>query len=140
MNATSEMKTGTSRRAEQQTFIVLGVLLQFLSTPEQIHDQISVIHGTVPAGGVIPLHSPGHYRLVAGPGQRWAQFPRTASVDSPAEETLLGWSDSTTGTMAHQYGGRRGRSSLTIGTSYKYLQSLAKLYNHQSKWRDVSAN
>jgi quercetin dioxygenase-like cupin family protein len=54
MNATSEMKTGT---AEQQTFIVLGVLLQFLSTPEQIHDQISVMYGTVPAGGVIPLHS-----------------------------------------------------------------------------------
>jgi hypothetical protein len=42
MNATSETNTGTSRRAEQQTFIVLGVLLQFLSTPEQINDQISV--------------------------------------------------------------------------------------------------
>jgi quercetin dioxygenase-like cupin family protein len=32
-------------------------LLQFLSTPEQSNDQISVMHGTVPSGVVIPLHS-----------------------------------------------------------------------------------
>jgi len=57
MNATSETKKGTNRGAERQTFIVLGVLLQFLSTPEQINDQISVMRGTVPSGVVIPLHS-----------------------------------------------------------------------------------
>jgi quercetin dioxygenase-like cupin family protein len=57
MNATSETKTSTSKGAEQQTFIVLGVLLQFLSTPEQINDQISVMRATVPPGVVIPLHS-----------------------------------------------------------------------------------
>src|SRR5271154_4004354 len=57
MNATSETKTSTSKSAEQQTFIVLGVLLRFLSTPEQINDQISVMRGTVPSGVVIPLHS-----------------------------------------------------------------------------------
>jgi quercetin dioxygenase-like cupin family protein len=57
MNATSETKTATSRGADQQTFIVLGVLLQFLSTPEQINDQISVMRGTIPPGVVIPLHS-----------------------------------------------------------------------------------
>ena len=57
MNITSETKTGTSSRAEEQTFIVLGVLLQFLSTPEQINDQISVMRGTLPSGVVIPLHS-----------------------------------------------------------------------------------
>ena len=44
-------------RDEIKTFIVLGVLLQFLSTPEQINDQISVMRGTVPSGVVIPLHS-----------------------------------------------------------------------------------
>src|SRR6266550_5889487 len=57
MNITSETKTASSRGADQQTFIVLGVLLQFLSTPEQIKDQISVMRGTVPSGVVIPLHS-----------------------------------------------------------------------------------
>ena len=57
MNITSETKTGTSSRAEEQTFIVLGVFLQFLSTPEQINDQITVMRGTVPSGVVIPLHS-----------------------------------------------------------------------------------
>jgi quercetin dioxygenase-like cupin family protein len=57
MNITSETKTGTSNRAEEQTFIVLGVLLQFLSTPEQINDQISVMRGTLLSGVQIPLHS-----------------------------------------------------------------------------------
>jgi quercetin dioxygenase-like cupin family protein len=57
MNTTSETKTGTNRGAEEQTFIVLGVLLQFLSTPQQINDQISVMRGTLPSGVVIPLHS-----------------------------------------------------------------------------------
>ena len=57
MNATSETQTGASRGAEQQTFMVLGVLLQFLSTPAQIKDQISVMRGTIPSGVVIPLHS-----------------------------------------------------------------------------------
>jgi len=57
MNITSETKTGTSSRAEEQTFIVLGVLLQFLSTPEQINDQITLMRATVPSGFVIPLHS-----------------------------------------------------------------------------------
>src|ERR1700724_2812537 len=57
MNTTSETKTGTNRGGEEQTFIVLGVLLQFLSTPEQINDQIGVMRGTVPSGVVIPLHS-----------------------------------------------------------------------------------
>jgi quercetin dioxygenase-like cupin family protein len=57
MNIASETKTGTSRGAEEQTFIVLGVLLQFLSTPEQINDQISVMRATAPSGVVIPLHS-----------------------------------------------------------------------------------
>jgi quercetin dioxygenase-like cupin family protein len=57
MNIPSETTTGTSRGAEEQTFIVLGVLLQFLSTPEQINDQICVMRGTVPSGVQIPLHS-----------------------------------------------------------------------------------
>jgi hypothetical protein len=48
MNVTSETKAGTSSGTEQQTFIVPGVLLQFLCTPEQINDQISVMRGTVP--------------------------------------------------------------------------------------------
>ena len=57
MNITSETKMDTNRGVEEQTFIVLGVLLQFLSTPEQINDQISVMRGTVLSGVQIPLHS-----------------------------------------------------------------------------------
>src|ERR1700723_1731991 len=57
MNITSETKNITNRGTEQQTFIVLGVLLQFLTTPEQINDQITLMRGTVPSIVVIPLHS-----------------------------------------------------------------------------------
>jgi quercetin dioxygenase-like cupin family protein len=39
------------------TYNVLGVLLQFLTTPEQVNDPITVMRGTVPPGVVIPLHS-----------------------------------------------------------------------------------
>lgn len=53
MNATSETKTVTTGRVEPPTSIVLGVLLQFLSTPEQIKDQISVMRGTLSPGAVI---------------------------------------------------------------------------------------
>jgi quercetin dioxygenase-like cupin family protein len=41
----------------QPTYNVLGVLLQFLATPEQINDPITVMRGTVPPGVIIPLHS-----------------------------------------------------------------------------------
>lgn len=57
MNIASETKTGARRGVEEQTFIVLGVLLQFLTTPEQINDQICVMRGTVLSGVQIPLHS-----------------------------------------------------------------------------------
>jgi quercetin dioxygenase-like cupin family protein len=57
MNAVSETKKGTDRSSDQPTFIVLGVLLEFLATPEQINDQICVMRGTIPHGLVIPLHS-----------------------------------------------------------------------------------
>jgi quercetin dioxygenase-like cupin family protein len=43
--------------SDQQAFNVVGVKIQFLVTPEQVRDQISVMRGTVPPGGVIPLHS-----------------------------------------------------------------------------------
>ena len=56
MNLTSETKAAAGKGTDQQTFIVLGVLVQFLSTPEQINDQICVMRGTVPSGVVIPLH------------------------------------------------------------------------------------
>jgi anti-sigma factor ChrR (cupin superfamily) len=43
--------------SEPQAFNVLGVRVQFLSTPEQIHDNISLMRGAVAPGVVIPLHS-----------------------------------------------------------------------------------
>lgn len=57
MNTISEAKTGMSTSADRNTFIVLGVLLRFLSTPEQINEDLSVMHGTIRPGSVIPLHS-----------------------------------------------------------------------------------
>ena len=96
MKATSETKTGTNRGVEQQTFIVLGVLLQFLSTPEQINDQISVMRGTVPSGVVIPLHSHADPEIfyvldgslevfqAEGPSEGWRTINAGTSFLSPA--------------------------------------------------------
>lgn len=83
MNITSETKMGTSRRAEEQTFMlggnmqtiahgllnpvvrtadapmhaVVGTLLQFVSTPEQNGGNLSVMRGGIPPRAVVPLHS-----------------------------------------------------------------------------------
>jgi quercetin dioxygenase-like cupin family protein len=51
------MSTLPTPTAEQPTYNVLGVLLQFLATPEQINDPITLMRGTVPPGVIIPLHS-----------------------------------------------------------------------------------
>jgi quercetin dioxygenase-like cupin family protein len=56
MSTAIETKRGTSSDSSDETYVVLGVLLEFLSTPEQINDQISVMRGTVPPGVVVPLH------------------------------------------------------------------------------------
>ena len=81
MNATSETKTGTNRGAEEQTFIVLGVLLQFLSTPEQINDQISVMRGTLPSGVVTrqsDTAGPAAQRRCGNTGHRRQRRPEVA--------------------------------------------------------------
>jgi quercetin dioxygenase-like cupin family protein len=41
----------------KQTFVVLGVLLEFLASPEQVDGEIGLIRGTFPPQTVVPLHS-----------------------------------------------------------------------------------
>jgi quercetin dioxygenase-like cupin family protein len=91
MNITSETKTGTSNRAEEQTFIVLGVLLQFLSTPEQINDQISVMRGTLLSGVQIPLHShadPEIFYVLNGSIEVFQAEGQSAGLRMPAKSFL----------------------------------------------------
>jgi len=57
MYKTSEMKIELTHSADKQTFDVFGVLIQFLATPGQLSDQISVMRGAIPPGVMIPLHS-----------------------------------------------------------------------------------
>jgi quercetin dioxygenase-like cupin family protein len=57
MNTLFETKTKPNTSADRNTFVVLGVTIQFLSTPEQINDDMSVMCGTIHPGSVIPLHS-----------------------------------------------------------------------------------
>jgi quercetin dioxygenase-like cupin family protein len=42
---------------ENQIYDVFGVRLQFLVTPEETGNQASFLQGTLPSGGLIPLHS-----------------------------------------------------------------------------------
>lgn len=46
-----------SNISPEQTFVVLGVLLQFLSVPEHNGSDISLIKGTLQPAATIPLHS-----------------------------------------------------------------------------------
>jgi quercetin dioxygenase-like cupin family protein len=41
----------------EQTFIVMGTLMQFLASPEQIDDEICVLRCVLPPRGIVPLHS-----------------------------------------------------------------------------------
>ncbi|HEY4046509.1 MAG TPA: cupin domain-containing protein [Acidobacteriaceae bacterium] len=49
----------TTASSEKDVFVVLGTLLQFLSTPNQNRDDVSVMMGSIPSGIVVPLHSHG---------------------------------------------------------------------------------
>jgi quercetin dioxygenase-like cupin family protein len=53
-----------------QTFNMFGVLLNFLVTPNETGDEISLFKGTLPPGVVIPLHShaePEVFFVLEGP-------------------------------------------------------------------------
>jgi quercetin dioxygenase-like cupin family protein len=52
-----------------ETIEVLGPTIQFLSTPEEDENAPCVMRGTIPPGGVVPLHThadPETFLLVAG--------------------------------------------------------------------------
>ena len=38
-------------------FNALGVLLEFLATPDEVKDAVCLIRGTIPPGVIVPLHS-----------------------------------------------------------------------------------
>jgi quercetin dioxygenase-like cupin family protein len=57
MQKAPEPQISSRETLDLQTYNVVGVKIQFLSTPEQVRDQISVMRGIVPPGVVIPLHS-----------------------------------------------------------------------------------
>lgn len=56
---TAKLEFATNDIANNQTtprLIMLGIILQFLSTPEQNGTDTAFLSGTLPAGAVIPLH------------------------------------------------------------------------------------
>jgi len=55
MQATTKSYAG--RAADKQLFNAAGVLLQFLASPDEVGDPISLIRGSMPPGVVVPLHS-----------------------------------------------------------------------------------
>ena len=69
---------------EIPTFNVLGLHMQFLTVPDQIKDDISIMRAVIPPGAAIPLHSHADpeifyllngsleiYQAIDGPG-KWA--------------------------------------------------------------------
>ena len=42
---------------DRPVFNALGVLLEFLATPDEVKDAVCLIRGTIPPGVIVPLHS-----------------------------------------------------------------------------------
>jgi quercetin dioxygenase-like cupin family protein len=53
----TEPQISPRENLDPQAYNVVGVKIQFLSTPEQVQDQISVMRGAIRPGVVVPLHS-----------------------------------------------------------------------------------
>jgi quercetin dioxygenase-like cupin family protein len=57
MMSTLQQERLTTEAVSEETFDVFGIQLQFLVTPQQTNEQVSVYRGTIPPGVFIPLHS-----------------------------------------------------------------------------------
>jgi quercetin dioxygenase-like cupin family protein len=132
MSNTDEMKMQLKETADRQTFVVLGVLLQFLATPEQINDQISVMLGTVPPGVVIPLHShadPEVFYVMEGSIEAY----QATGASSGWQTATAGDTVSVAGNVKHAL--RNTSSSptkcLTVSKTelYKFFRELAKPFD-----------
>ncbi|MCU1252527.1 MAG: Cupin 2 conserved barrel domain protein [Edaphobacter sp.] len=55
--STPQQERLTTEAVSEETFDVFGIQLQFLVTPQQTNEQVSVYRGTIPRGVFIPLHS-----------------------------------------------------------------------------------
>ena len=83
---------------QRQTSVVLGVLLEFLASPEQVDGEISLIHGTLPPQTVVPLHShsdpevfyvlEGQLEVYGATGWRTAKTGGTVAIPGNARHAL----------------------------------------------------
>ena len=64
MFAKPQAKIQPGYTGDQQVFSVAGVLLEFLTSPNEVRDAICFIRGTIPPGVVLPLHSHADPELV----------------------------------------------------------------------------
>lgn len=125
---TSSPETAISnvREGEQrQTFVVLGVLLEFLASPQQVDGEISLILGTLPPQSVVPLHShsdpevfyvvEGQLEVYEATGWRTAKSGGTVAIPGNARHALRNVSSEPATTL-----------TVTKAELYKFFRELAK--------------
>jgi quercetin dioxygenase-like cupin family protein len=128
------MSVNPQKISSEQMFDVFGVRLQFLVMPEQTGGQISVYHGTIAPGVIVPLHShpePEIFYVLEGDLEVYA-------ANGPQQ----GWSTSPAGVVIAIPGGvkhaLRNTSSTPVTTIlitqdelYRFFREIAKPFNGQ---------
>ena len=125
---TSSPETAISnlREGEQRpTFVVLGVLLEFLASPEQVDGEISLIRGTLPPQTVVPLHShsdpevfymlEGQLEVYEATAWRTAKTGGTVAIPGNVRHALRNASSKPATTL-----------TVTKAELYKFFRELAK--------------
>lgn len=114
------------REGEQsQTSVVLGVLLEFLLSPEQVDGEISLIRGTLAPQTVVPLHShsdpevfyvlEGQLEVYVATGWRAAKTGGTVAIPGNVRHALRNASSNPATTL-----------TVTKAELYKFFRELAK--------------
>lgn len=109
----------------RQTFVVLGVILEFLASPEQVDGEIGLIRGTLPPQTAIPLHShfdpevfyvlEGQLEVYEAKGWRTVETCGTVAIPGNTRHALRNASSKPATTL-----------TVTKAELYKFFRELAK--------------
>jgi len=120
--------TSSQTGEQRQTLVVLGVLLEFLASPEQVDGEISLIRGTLPQQTVVPLHShsdpeifyvlEGQLEVYEATGWRTAETGSTVGIPGNARHALRNASSKPVTTL-----------TVTKAELYKFFRELAKPFD-----------
>jgi quercetin dioxygenase-like cupin family protein len=66
MSVTLQVKKQPTQASDKQLFNAVGVIVEFLVSPDEVRDKICLIRGTMPPGVVVPLHNHADPEILYG--------------------------------------------------------------------------